>query len=184
MERWRDIPSLNGKFEASATGLIRNKKSGLYRKPYTNESGYLCVGIYDSEKGQSVQYRVHRLVAEAFIPNPEGKRTVNHIDGNKQNNCVNNLEWATHSENIGHAIREGLKPTTDKQRSVASKNLKINRLKAQPWKRCYLVDLCGHKMEFQSIKAAACWIDGDPSGIVQCCKGQRKTYKGFKWGYC
>jgi hypothetical protein len=184
MERWRDIPSLNGKFEASVTGLIRNKKSGKYREPYINENGYLCVGIYDSEKGQSVQHRVHRLVAEAFIPNPDGKRTVNHIDGNKLNNNVENLEWATHSENLEHARRTGLKPTTDKQRRAASENLKINRLKAHPWKRCYLIDLCGHKMEFPSIKSAAIYVDGCPSAIVLCCQCKKKTYKGFRWGYC
>lgn len=184
MDRWRDIPSLNGKFEASVTGLIRNKKSGLYRKPYINDSGYLCVGIYDSEKGQSVQHRVHRLVAEAFIPNPDGKRTVNHIDGNKLNNCVENLEWATHKENLSHARKIGLVVVTDRQRKAASENLKKNRLLAHPKKRCFLVDYVGHKMEFPSIRAAACFVDGDPSGIVHCCQGKRKTYKGFKWGYC
>lgn len=184
MEQWRDIPGCDGKFQISDTGRIINRKTGLERKPYVNENGYCIVGIYDSEKGVSVQHRVHRLVAEAFIPNPAHKRTVNHKDGNKQNNVVDNLEWATHSENLEHARRTGLKPTTDKQRRAASENLKINRLKAHPWKRCYLVDVCGHKMEFPSIKSAAIYVDGCSSAIVLCCQGKKKTYKGFRWGYC
>lgn len=71
-----------------------------------NKTGYLVVHLRnrDEEKHPSV----HRLVAEHFIDNPENKPTVNHIDGNKQNNSVNNLEWSTHEEQINHALKQGL----------------------------------------------------------------------------
>ena len=184
MEQWRDVPGYNGKFQISNTGKIRNGKTGLDRKPYVNENGYCIIGFYDKEKGFSVQHRVHRLVAEAFIPNPEGKRTVNHIDGNKLNNRVENLEWATHQENLDHAHKTGLIVISEKQRKAASENIKKNRLHANPEKKCFLSDSMGHKMEFPSIRAAAHWVEGVPSAIVLCCQGKKKTYKGYKWGYC
>ena len=75
-------------------------------KPYVSEKGYLLVDLRGHEK-RTIK-TVHRLVAEAFIPNPENKPQVNHIDGNKQNNCVDNLEWCTNSENQIHAFKSGL----------------------------------------------------------------------------
>lgn len=181
---WCDIPNTDGKFEVSDTGLVRNKKTGKYRLPYINDNGYLIVGIYDSQVKYSVQHRVHRLVAEAFLPNPENKRTVNHIDGNKLNNRVENLEWATHKENHDHARNTGLIVVTHNQRLAASRNIKKNRLLAKPEKRCFLEDMMGHKMEFPSLREAAIYVEGVPSAICRCCQGKKKTYKGFKWGYC
>ncbi len=72
------------------------------------DTNYSCVGLYkkDSLKGKTIL--LHRIVAIAFIPNPDNKPCVNHIDGNKRNNNVDNLEWCTHSENTKHACRTGL----------------------------------------------------------------------------
>lgn len=72
-----------------------------------NHDGYVKVRLI--MKGKDKTARVHRLVAEAFIPNPEGKETVNHIDGNKENNCVDNLEWADRHEQMYHAYEHNLK---------------------------------------------------------------------------
>lgn len=181
---WSEIPSLGGKFEASRSGEIRCRRTGAIRKPYINDNGYFMVGIYDSTKKGTIQYRVHRLVAEAFIPNPDNKRTVNHIDGNKLNNRVENLEWATHRENIAHARKTGLKITTDKQRIASRENMKKNRLHAHSEKRCFLEDSMGHRMEFPSIKSGALYVGGHSSAICRCCQGKKKTHKGFRWGYC
>ena len=65
------------------------------------KNGYRYVTLYHKNQGKKLY--IHRLLAELYIPNPENKRTVNHIDGNKQNNCLTNLEWATDGENIKHA---------------------------------------------------------------------------------
>ena len=75
--------------------------------PSSDKDGYLRVGL---SKHMKVRYfKVHRLVAETFIPNSENKPEVNHIDGNKKNNCVSNLEWVTSKENYEHAIKIGLR---------------------------------------------------------------------------
>ena len=77
------------------------------------------------------RYRIHRLVAEAFIPNPENKREVNHINGNKHDNRVENLEWLTHSENMKHAYKIGLNRISEKQ-SEAIKKANTKYKKGKP----------------------------------------------------
>ena len=94
---------------------------GNIRKLKTTNSGYLEIGI--SCFGKMIWYRLHRLVAQYYIENKENKPFVNHIDGNKQNNHVNNLEWVTHRENMDHAISTGLiKRGEDNPTSKFTKN--------------------------------------------------------------
>ena len=101
MEIWKDInEALN--YEVSNTGLIRNKNSGKILKGRLSKSGYLQVSIKIDETGKFSNRYIHRLVATYFILNPENKREVNHKDGNKENNNVENLEWVTSSENQIH----------------------------------------------------------------------------------
>lgn len=103
----------NGLFEVHATGEIyRNTKHGKKKcKPFgiSRNKKYLAVTAY--KDGKQRHYYVHRLLAEAFIPNPENKPQVNHIDGNPRNNKLENLEWVTAKENIEHAYKIGLVPT-------------------------------------------------------------------------
>lgn len=79
--------------------------------------GYPCIKMPD-KNGQRRKYKVHRLVAQHFIPNPKNKPCVNHRDGIKTNNCVENLEWCTYKENMQHAYSLGLYPTGKKRRPV------------------------------------------------------------------
>ena len=103
LEIWKSIEETNGKYQVSSWGRIRNAETGKILKPYENKKGYLKVGL--SVGRRSEKKRVNRLVATAFIENPNNLPQVNHKDGNKQNNSVSNLEWVTNEQNAEHAKR-------------------------------------------------------------------------------
>lgn len=105
MEVWKKVPGFNDKYEVSNTGNVRNEKGHLLR-PFLTHQGYLMVTL--CENGKRKQIRLNRLVAEAFIANPDNKPEVNHKNGIKTDNAATNLEWATKSENMIHAYKSGL----------------------------------------------------------------------------
>jgi hypothetical protein len=113
-EIWKPIFGYEGIYEVSNLGNIRSLDridfAGRHLKgklfSTTAKESYVTVRL--SKNGNITTFRIHQLVAEAFIPNPDGKPCVNHKDGNKQNNTAENLEWCTHSENNRHAFRTGL----------------------------------------------------------------------------
>ncbi len=110
MTEWRDVVGMDGKYSVSDSGLIRSNVRGKILKLTLNPYGYLQVCVKpDGRKGKAKVIKAHRAVANAFLENTMGKPTVNHIDGVKTNNCVSNLEWATHSEQIQHAVDNGLR---------------------------------------------------------------------------
>ena len=102
---WRKI-SRNSNYGVNEAGEIYSFRQNKILSPKRNHDGYLRIQLWN--KGQCEFVGIHRLVAEAFIPNPENKPFVNHIDGDKRNNSVSNLEWCTQKENIAHAWETGL----------------------------------------------------------------------------
>ena len=96
------------KYQISTLGKIYNTYTGYEMNPQIANTGYKMVHLSDYKQKYDKLVSVHRLVAKSFIPNPKNKPFVNHIDGNKRNNCLYNLEWVTASENTKHAIRTGL----------------------------------------------------------------------------
>lgn len=114
---WKPVKGLEDRYEVSSTGLVKSiqtnhgkHQSKLLKPVKTTTSPYWYVNI--TVKNCTKKKSIHRLVAEAFIPNSLNKSTVNHIDGNKLNNNVCNLEWATQSENLKHAFAIGLSTPT------------------------------------------------------------------------
>ena len=106
-EIWRDVVGYEGLYNVSDFGRVKSFHNGkiIIRKPAFS-NGYLKVSL--CKDGSIRTHKIHTLVAKAFIPNPENKPSVNHIDGNKTNNCVENLEWSTQTENMQHASQIGL----------------------------------------------------------------------------
>ena len=124
--QWLPVKGYEKLYEVSDTGEVRsvdrvlsvtNQKERLFKgrvllQTVNKHVQYKQVSLWKENKGTS--YYVHRLVAEAFIPNPEGKPEVNHIDGNRQNNHISNLEWVTSGENSLHASKTGLRVYTNR----------------------------------------------------------------------
>lgn len=107
-ETWKPIASLNNLYEASNTGKIRNAKTLHVLKAFVGVHGYYTMQVCPTPRGAK-NVRVHQLVAEAFLGTRPNNMVVNHKDGNKKNNNIENLEYVTSSENNIHALRNGLR---------------------------------------------------------------------------
>ena len=123
---WREC-TVCSSYLVSDEGDIKHKQTGKIRKQKLNKDNYLEINLSMGSRHNIVHRQVHRLVAEAFIPNPENKPQVNHKDGDKTNNNVSNLEWVTPSENQLHARKLGLKPD-DTGTNSPNSNLTANQI--------------------------------------------------------
>lgn len=163
-----NVKSLDRSIKYS-NGVIRFKHGQLLTKCISK--GYEIVGI--KENGTVKTKKVHRLVAQAFIPNPENKPEVNHIDGNKRNNCVENLEWCTASENSKHAFRTGLYKSMNNWQDISCH---------QANKEVIQMDLDGNELNrFFSAEEAFRKTGIHSSCICNCIRGRYKQANGYKW---
>lgn len=176
MEVWKNIEETNGIYQVSNKGRV--KRVGIYKnqftswhneyilKPAIHERGYLFVQL--SVDGKILRRYIHRLVAQAFIPNIDKKATVNHKNGDKTNNCVENLEWCTYLENNVHAYQYLGKTQRNKRGSkpVLQFDLSNNFIK-----------------EYPSVRKAI--RQTGITSIDKACKKKqnRKQAGGFKWKY-
>lgn len=157
-EIWKDVKGFEGIYQISNLGNVKSFKKSItiILKPVIGGNGYLCINL--SKNSQPITHNIHRLLAIHFIDNPENKRTVNHKDGNKLNNHLSNLEWATDSENNKHAFDLKLR----KPRKSIIKILAINQVSI---------------IEFDSVKECANYLSVATRSVRQAyshpckCKG-------------
>lgn len=116
----KDIPGFEGLYACDTKGQIYSYRSNKFLTPSKNKRGYLHVTFSVDKK--RYDYRVQRLIAMTFLDNPENKEQVNHKDGNKLNNCIENLEWVTPEENIEHAKQNNLFKSTCKNPPIHTKD--------------------------------------------------------------
>jgi hypothetical protein len=172
-EVWKPVVGFEGLYEVSNLGRVKSLKrtttSGRELVQSLNR-GYKYVVL--SKNGKQYNAKVHRLVAESYIPNPEGKKEVNHIDGNKANNAVENLEWATASENSRHAMQSGLNPCWINN-PITSKSVDMLSASGTLLKT------------FPSLKEAERQTGIQRANIQGCCAHRQscKTAGGYKWRY-
>lgn len=180
---WKDINGYEGLYQVSDTGLIRANQrkgtSGGIRKLHLNK-GYPVIILH--KNGKKKTFQVHRIVALAFINNPECKPEINHIDENKSNNCIENLQWVTSKENANWGTRN----------TRISEYVKNNPIPMPPGKK-----RVGMKKEviqldpvtkeivsrYESTIAASNSIGCSNGNISECCNGKRKSAKGFLWQF-
>lgn len=187
-EIWKDIKEYEGLYQVSNLGNIKslnrtieNKGSigGKYRIKEKNraqtisKTGYYICTLYKKGKGRT--FKVHRLIAEAFIDNPDNLPIINHKDGNKLNNLIDNLEWCDYSHNNKEAYKQGLK----------EKNLKwIIECNKRKRKKVNQYDLNNNLIkQYKSIHEAENETKVHHINIIKVCKGQRITAGGYKWKY-
>lgn len=147
-------------------GRVWSKRANKFIVGDKNNIGYKRVILYPSKK----KYFIHRLVAIHFVPNPDNKPVVNHIDGNKENNLYSNLEWVTRSENDKQAFKLGLR------------SLNFNPEKV--WKSVGQFDKKGNLINlFKNATDAAKSVNGTVKMIRRVCQGHRKYAYNYHWKY-
>lgn len=167
---WKQIEKAP-KYEVNKEGAIRNIRTQYIVKPRINKTGYYDVRLHlGPERHKNITCLIHQEVAKAFIPNPNNLPCVNHKDGNKLNNNVDNLEWCTYSENLKHAWDNKLKVETHKSRNAgeASGNAKLTNEIVQYVREVYKP----YDREF-SAGALAKKFGIDPSVMLKIIKKER-----------
>lgn len=181
-EIWKDIKGYEGLYQVSNTGKVKSleRKVKHWQGGYLTKKeivlkssiskGYLVISLY--KNGIQIRKYIHRLVAEAFIPNPDNLPQINHIDENKMNNCVENLEWCTAEFNVNYGTR-------NKRVAICM----TNNVRSKP---VIQYDLNGNFiMEYPSTREVERQTGYNQSNIVKCCLGEKSYYTqyGYIWRY-
>ena len=162
-EIWKDIKEYEGLYQVSNLGRVKNLYTNSILKGCKHINGYL--GVTLSKNGSKSTKKIHRLVAQAFISNTENKSQVNHIDENKTNNMISNLEWVTAKENSNHGTRnERISKTQGIQ--IIAINLKT-----------------GESQEFYGVSECARQLGLHQSNITEVLQGRYKQTGGYTFKY-
>lgn len=175
-EEWRDVPRYEGFYQVSNLGNVRSVdryiecrgvmrfQKGKILRPHIGKFGYKQVIL--NNKGMKL-YKVHRLVAEAFIPNPDNLPQVNHKDENKINNNVENLEWCTCLYNLLYNGLHHRRNNKNNRKSISVARMQGDRVDAI----------------YPSLNEAARDVNGSSGNISQCCRGIKSNAYGYQWKY-
>lgn len=160
------------RYEVSTNGNVRSKRTGNVRKQQVDRKGYARITILD-DSGNQKCVSIHGCVASTFIPNPENKETVNHIDGNKLNNCVENLEWATQKEQGWHATNV----LGYKNYYATSMRERFSKKVGQYSEDGILLHMWNSTREVENILGFC------HESIASCARGKRHKAYGYLWRY-
>lgn len=176
-EIWKDIKGFEGMYQISNLGRVKSlkrKRNNINRieqehliKQFDNSKGYLQFSLFKDEKKYT--FRTHRILAETFIPNPKKYKVVNHINGHKKDNRLENLEWCTYKYNTQHAWKNGL-CSINKFKHYTTKVLQIDN--NDNILAVYMSQRIASKINNISYRA-----------LNMCLKGKNKTCGGYKWKY-
>lgn len=184
-EEWKDVVGYEALYQVSSLGrvrsldrMVKNHHDTYYFKPGKIKSqrrknnGYLIVDLYKDNIPKTCL--VHRLVADTFVPNPDGKETVNHIDGVVSNNVLNNLEWATAKEQNFHFYKNGLKTQHNIKKAIRA--MSIAREKGVKCRETGVI--------YSSMESAAKALGRNGGSLIcACCRGKRRSAYGYTWEY-
>ena len=176
-EEWRDIVGYEGEYQVSNLGRVKSLSRFIFNGKGTFLSQEKILNGFKTKKGyirvelHKKSFAIHRLVAQAFIPNELNKPQVNHIDGDKSNNCVSNLEWCTNGENQIHAYANGLNYHSDEPGRTKRQVCKIDLTTGE------ILDV------YESISLAENSLNLKKCNITEVCKGNRKSCGGYGWKY-
>lgn len=169
-EIWKDVVGYEGHYQVSNLGRIRSlffnksaRDDPYIMNPHIQKNGYVYVRLYKNKSYRSV--RLHRIVATAFIPNPNNYPIINHIDEDKANNMVENLEWCTHkyNSNYGNRIEKTISP---QRKPIGKYDLNGNLIKV-----------------YRGVNEAARVENLSAGNICMTCKGKRLMAGGYEWRY-
>lgn len=173
-EEYRDIEGFPN-YKVSNLGNVKNSKRNKIKEPGYDSHGYLKVDLYKNSKKSTK--KIHRLVADAFLPKDPQRSDINHKDGNKKNNVVTNLERCTKSENMKHAFKNNLVKMSPSYGMLGKKNPNGGRKKRK-------VMIVETKQVFNSESDCERFLGGKKSSHVNdCLRGRLKSYKGYHFKY-
>ena len=173
MEIWKTIKDYEN-YQVSNLGRVKSLnyngtgKEQVLKPQLDKKTGYLHVNLY--KNGKMKTFLIHRLVVQAFLDNPKNKFCVNHIDCNPLNNCVDNLEWCTYSENMQHALKLGRMKCVENGKKRSKPVVAINLT-------------TGEELYFDGIREAARQLNLNNGNISKVLKGRQKRIGNYTFKY-